>query len=383
MEYHLEAEVIPPNESPELDPLQRQGVVSLLDEQLELLAGIEGPDGMEIEPLDHRVTAHGRGASITWIVDAPALLFAEEAARHVLAELLERAELLAEWTVARCEVTVSDDELATALASTVDEPHHVNAMIGRSEEDVTRRLDDLQRSAERLKAFDAEAFGYGAIQGVDDNEVGDNGVDEDSATLIAGTLIQAMEVMTEELFQDVRTLEETEEAADGYDALWVLGDLPDYFAHCYTALFAKKFLVTTAILGHRLAQPTWTPTLSTAEALALHVLKSRAMQQLQLEGLVDEETIKRAFAAFDEHAFDNLDHELLYENSSAENSSAENSSAENSSAENSSAENSSADHDRTDHNRADLDTVNGWFHARADSTSGLNPYLHLEDDTLD
>ncbi|MEN2423821.1 hypothetical protein AABB02_37650 [Streptomyces rimosus] len=44
------------------------------------------------------------GALSTVFVDAPALEFAEDAVQSVTRELLERSELLAEWTVERCEV---------------------------------------------------------------------------------------------------------------------------------------------------------------------------------------------------------------------------------------------------------------------------------------
>jgi hypothetical protein len=341
MEYHLVAEVVPPCDTPDLDPLQRQGVVSLLHEQLDLLAGIEGPDGMEIEPLDHRVTARPDGASITWIVDAPALSFAEEAARHVLDELLERVELLDNWTVTRCEVTVSDDELATALA---EDTHDFGAEFATNTDlDLNRRREELLRCAIRLRAFGMDYFGF-------------EQPDTECAVLCAGALVQAVEVLTEELFQDVRTLEETDATADDLVDLWVIGELPRRFAHCYTALFAKKFLVAMTVLGHRLTIPEWTPPLSTAETLALHVIKSRAVHQLQLDGLLEEEAIKRAFSAFDEHAFDDLSHELLYEDGGLDSPQAE-----------------------TD----DTLDVDGWFHPMDGVGQGLHPYLHVGDDVVD
>ena len=355
MEYHLVAEVVPPCDTPDLDALQRQGVVSLLHEQLDLLAGIEGPDGMEIEPLDHRVTARPDSASITWIVDAPALSFAEEAAHHVLDELLERVELLDGWTVTRCEVTVSDEDLATALAE--DTRDFDTELATASDVDLDQRREELLRNATRLRAFGMDYFGFDRF----DQPDGGAGPDTLGAALCAGALMRAVEVLTEELFQDVRTLEETDATADLVD-LWVIGELPRRFAHCYTALFAKKFLVVTAILGHRLTIPGWTPPLSTAETLALHVLKSRAVHQLQLEGLLDEERIKRAFSAFEEHAFDDLSHESLYED------------------------------EGRDSPQADIDPlpeiddvpdVDGWFHPLDGIGQGLHPYLHVGDDVVD
>jgi hypothetical protein len=66
------------------------------------------------------------------------------------------------------------------------------------------------------------------------------------------------------------------------------------------------------IVGQRLTESEWTPPQSAAEALALHVLKARAQDELTSTGLLDEDVLKRAFAAFDEHAFDDLEHEALY-----------------------------------------------------------------------
>jgi hypothetical protein len=172
VEYQLTAEVDPPVDTPALDALQRHGVAALLDEHLELLAEIEGPDGVEIEPLDHRISVHPGGASITWVLDAPALAFAEDAARQVLSELLERTELLTDWSVRRCEVTASDEELAAALQGIsdseegdveieidLDELDTVEALGDLNEPDNEERRERLLDAAGTLGAFGPESFG--------------------------------------------------------------------------------------------------------------------------------------------------------------------------------------------------------------------------------
>ncbi|WP_026421397.1 hypothetical protein [Actinokineospora inagensis] len=309
MEYQLTADVIPPADT-ELDPLQRHGVAALLDEQLDLLAGIEGPDGVEVEPLDHRVAVHPSGAVITWLLDAPALSFAEEAARHVLTELLAASELLETWTVGRCEVIATDDDLAAALNDDepVDDDDDEDEL---TEEEVAALRDELRGSAGTLRAFGLDAFGHNPA---------DPGcpVSAEAATLVAGAMVQAMEILTDELFADVQELEDAESAANEVEDLSVLNQLPLRYADHYGALFAKQFLVVTAILGYRLAQPGWTPPLCTAEALALHVLKAEAGVQLDLAGLLDELPVKEIFAAFDEHVFADLDHERLFDQESGE-----------------------------------------------------------------
>ncbi len=50
MEYQLTAELVSPPGAPDLDPLQQVGVMSLLDERLNHLVSIEGPDDVEIIP---------------------------------------------------------------------------------------------------------------------------------------------------------------------------------------------------------------------------------------------------------------------------------------------------------------------------------------------
>lgn len=311
MEYQLTAEVNPPADTPALDALQQHGVAALLDEHLDLLAEIEGPDGVEIEPVDHRITVHPGGASITWVLDAPALAFAEEAARQVLGELLERTELLSEWGVRRCEVTASDEELAAALGGLGDDAEDVEIEIDLDdldaitelgnvdETDADARRERLLDASAELAAFDPESFGFDESADESDERY----VSEEATELLAGALMTGLEVLTEELFADVQTLEDTGIPASEQEVLWVLHDLPTRYAGHYTALFAKKFLVTTAILGYRLGQPDWDGPRSIAEALVIRLLKAIATNQLDLAGLVDEVPVARMFEVFDEYAF--------------------------------------------------------------------------------
>jgi len=320
VEYQLAAEVNPPVDTPALDALQRHGVAALLDEHLDLLAEIEGPDGVEIEPVDHQVSVRPDAASITWVLDAPALAFAEDAARQVLGELLQRTELLADWTVGRCEVTASDEILAAALAGVDndDEAEEVEIEIDLEELDVLTGLDgpsEADREAKRerlleaagaLGEFGAEALGY-------DPDDPESEVSEAAVTLVAGALIAGLELLTEELFVDIQTLEEAGTPASEHEVLWVLHDLPTQYAGHYTALFAKKFLINTAILGYRLAQPEWDGPLNTAEVLAIRLVESAARNQLEIAGIVSAFPLDEMFEAFEDYAFGGLDADELIE----------------------------------------------------------------------
>lgn len=319
MEYQLTAEVNPPSDTPALDALQRHGVAALLDEHLELLADIEGPDGVEIEPLDHQISVHPDGASITWVLDAPALAFAEDAARQVLGELLERTGLLAEWSVGRCEVTASDEELAAALEGAgedgdadveieidLDDLAAVEDLTELGGVDIAERRERLIEAADTL-ALDLDAFGY------DEDDESDDAVTVEAAALAAGALMVGLDVLTEELFADVQSLEEAGTPASEHEVLWVMHELPTRYAGHYTALFAKKFLITTAILSYRLSEQEWDGPRSIAEALALRLLKSAAQNQIELAGLAEEVPLGRMFDVFDEYVLGGLDVDSLFE----------------------------------------------------------------------
>lgn len=327
VEYQLTAEVNPPVDTPALDALARHGVAALLDEHLELLAEIEGPDGVEIEPLDHQIAVHPDGASITWVLDAPALAFAEDAARQVLSELLERTELLSDWSVRRCEVTASDEELAAALRGVSDDEEAdveieidlddldtVEAIGTLDEPDDDERRERLLDAAGALGAFGPESFGFD--EDADDDD--ESAITIEATELVAGALMIGLEVVTEELFADVQTLEEAGTPASEQEVLWVLHNLPTRYAGHYTALFAKKFLVTVAVLGYRLEQPEWDGPRTIAEALALRLLKSAAENQLDLAGLLDEVPLARMFEVFDEYAFADIDVAEFFEEADAD-----------------------------------------------------------------
>src|SRR5699024_6378958 len=120
VEYQLTAELTPPVHAPELDPLQQVGVLSLLDNRLNSLLSVEGPDGTEILPIEHSLHAHLGGTVVHWLLEAPALVLAEDATRAVLEQILEEVELLQDWEVKHCAVTATDDQLESAMAAVPD-----------------------------------------------------------------------------------------------------------------------------------------------------------------------------------------------------------------------------------------------------------------------
>ncbi|OQO93032.1 hypothetical protein B1813_13100 [Saccharomonospora piscinae] len=309
MEYQLTAELASPLATPDLDPLQRVGVVALLDERLSALAGIEGPDGVEIVPVEHSVEAHAGGAVVSWLLDAPALVFAEDATRAVLEQLVEEIDLLHGWEVKHCAVTATDDQLETALAaSAAPDGAHATAGDGTgwaadvdiavSEAELAERRQRLLRSGPQLRAFDPDVFGE---------------LDDEQARYAAGALLHGVELLVDEVFGDVQLLDDEDATVDEVDALWALDELPPEYADRYTALFAKQFLVTTTILGHRLTRDGWDGPLCVAEALALRIAAARAEVELDLADVLDPDDVEVVFARFAEVALAGLDDEPLFD----------------------------------------------------------------------
>jgi len=307
LEYRITAELTLPVGTPGLDGLQQQGAAALLSEWLDRVATVEGPEGVEITPYDHRLEVRSTGAVVELLVDAPALSFAENGAEALLHEILERTELLADWQVGKCEVTVSDAELAEALEGGADE-RVLSSGIGLPIEDITAQRRRLLSLSSRLHAFDLDAFGPSPE-------------DPDARFLAAGALVERASVLTEELLMDIMTLDEEADSLDKDEANWtaddseglfVLHDLPVRYRHHYDLGFAKKFLIASAVVYSRLTSSPWVPPASTAESLALHILVENAKDLLVSFAAVDPDDVTAMFAVFESRAHSRHDHEWLY-----------------------------------------------------------------------
>jgi hypothetical protein len=76
--------------------------------------------------------------------------------------------------------------------------------------------------------------------------------------------------------------------------------------------FTRHFLVATIIVASRLTQRSWTSPASVAEALALHIIVEAARRILEEHELIGED-LGNLYREFDDAAFDDVDHEWLYE----------------------------------------------------------------------
>jgi hypothetical protein len=218
-------------------------------------------------------------------------------------------------------VTASDEELAAALEGADDGDADVEIEIDLDDleavgdlaelggVDLEERRERLVEAADTLGAFGLDAFGY------DEDDESEDAITIEAAVQAAGALMVGLDVLTEELFADVQSLEDAGTPAVEHEVLWVLHELPTRYSGHYTALFAKKFLINTAILGYRLSEEEWDGPRTIAEALALRLLKSAAENQIELAGLSGDVPLARMFEVFDEYAFGGLDVDSLFDES--------------------------------------------------------------------
>jgi hypothetical protein len=182
-----------------------------------------------------------------------------------------------------------------AMSSRLDGSHEAGTNDGTNEEAAWRRR--VIGRAAAVQAFDADDFGGG-----------------DVAAIAAGALAVASTIFIDEVIEDITTLAHRGgTVADSDGAFLAFAELPPRFAHHYDGRFARKFLVATVAVTGRLVAARWEWPACVAEALALHVVVRRAGELLTDHECLDEQLARDVYAGFEDAAFEDADHELLYQ----------------------------------------------------------------------
>jgi len=84
-------------------PVAARGAAALLTTVLDQVSSGRD-DGAEVLIDRHWIGTHPQGALILLVLDAPSLDIAELATHDIMLQVLEEAELLADWQVATCAV---------------------------------------------------------------------------------------------------------------------------------------------------------------------------------------------------------------------------------------------------------------------------------------
>ncbi|MDV5149146.1 hypothetical protein R1T08_34670 [Streptomyces sp. SBC-4] len=325
MTYVVTVEIRIPEGAPELDGLHRVGASALLEQGFASVAGIEGADGMEMDLFDVAVAVHPGGAILKVMVAAPSLEFAEEAVGSVSEEVLERSELLAEWTVESSEVQLHTDaareslEAADGPGAPPSDPqarraHHTAKpdTADEAEGDAQDHEAAFRALATRLRSFTPATFGVPddedeAVPGAHAAGDGPADVTPESAELAAGSLVYGAEVLIDELYDDVQALaEEDTTVAECQGHLWHLDQLPSRHAPQYNELFARRFLVTAIALTTRFTDGSFRRLGCLAEELVLKLLLEQAHVTLDLHGLLDDE-VAAALGRFAGEVYEDMD----------------------------------------------------------------------------
>ena len=165
-------------------------------------------------------------------------------------------------------------------------------------------LDEMRERACLLRAFDPGEFGV----------VPGSPPDPAQGRLAAGALMRAGNIVLACLFEDTaRLLREQDTVAESPDRMIVLDDLPTAFAHLYTHAFAERFVIVTAGVLAALSRPKWIPPSTIAERLALHLIIKTARAGLEIAEAIDWADSHEIYEPFRVAAFEDRDHELLYE----------------------------------------------------------------------
>ncbi|MEU9398198.1 hypothetical protein [Streptomyces sp. NPDC048242] len=340
MTYVVTVTMAPPEGTPDLDALQREGVLFLLRKGFDSLEAIEGPDGTEVDLMDDLIAVHPGGALLKLFVDAPALEFAEEAAREVVTELLDTSEPLADWQITRCAVELNSELLQESLdaADGPDAPpadpaerarRHAAADAGEASPGDTPAPTEAEAMRTRLRelaplltSFPLTAFGCAGEEtgrevtgetartasgepvgaagtvavepveaaGTANGEAPRTVVGKEAAEIAAGALIYAIDLLVDELFTDLAALEEDGPTVARSNATFmILDDLPPHLADEYTVLFTRRLTVTAITLTSRLTRPPFGPPTCVAERLLLGSLLTQAEVTADLYGLLTDE----------------------------------------------------------------------------------------------
>ncbi|WP_102937518.1 hypothetical protein [Streptomyces malaysiensis] len=329
MTYAVTVDTKIPSGAPEMDELHRVGAGALLEEGFSAVESLEGPEGVEVEIDDTFVGVYPGGALLKVFVDAPTLEVAEQAVRSLAEEVLEHLELLADWTVERCEVELNPD-LAKESLHLDGPPSDVASRRAQLTEPASEKPVDAARAAAETKAAAARmrglaaqlrSFGPGMFGALDeededyDPEITDSAVSLEDAQLAAGALVWATDVLLDELFQDAFALvEEETNVVECDQPLWLLDDLPPRYALQYDARFARRFLVTAIALTTRFTEGSFHQLSCVAEELALRLLLTTAEVTLETFGLLGD-GVSAALEGFGDLVYEDMDHEWLYDDS--------------------------------------------------------------------
>jgi hypothetical protein len=192
----------------------------------------------------------------------------------------------------------ADDQLDAAAEALVDAVDSVE-----DEDTGDSAADVLVRSAELFRAVPMELLLPADFDALGADERGDVLA---RATYLAGCLIEAAVIVTDQLFEDLEALGAADVAELG--ELSVLAELPERYTAHYTVPFARRFLVAFTDMTRRLTSG-WEPLANAAQELSVRLLLNQVEMIAAFAGVDLPERWRPTLA---ELLFEDTDHEYLY-----------------------------------------------------------------------
>jgi hypothetical protein len=265
------------------------------------------------------LTAGAHGVSVSYIEDA---LRAGIRVHDVLSSSKTTTALHDRWTVPLRALIVEMPELAGWTTAVTVEPDPLDPEAGPAERHAAQTPTDEElaetfkadieyassvlASADHFRAFPLDEL---SVAGLNARTAEGRGIALRYATTLAGCLVHAADVLTDELFQDVATLRDVDDQSRiDIEDTWVLSALPPRFRPRYDVLFAQKFLVAFADLTRRVSGG-WEPPACVAQELGVRVWLDQVESMADAPGLSLEDGWR---GALEMCMFDDSDHEYLY-----------------------------------------------------------------------
>jgi hypothetical protein len=284
----------------------------LLTGAAELVADTVLDLGLEMDYFQREVDHTGAGVTCVRVDLGDEL--PEQVSRRIqiaLAGLVRETPELADWThkVTLAEATGDDQEEARSGDLDVE----AERLLPSGDEITASLLREIQHEqsvyavARMFQAMPVEDLSTEDLAGLSATE---RAAALHRASALAGCLIHAAVIVTDQLIDDVCALRAKENTwASGIGDTWILSQLPDRFAARYTPLFAQEFLVAVVDITGRLTN-SWEPLACIAQELGLRIL----LNEVEVVAEAADVALDDSWRSWVEDLlFEDLDHEFLYD----------------------------------------------------------------------
>lgn len=262
-----------------------------------------------------REVAHN-GAGVTCVRVELKDELPEQMSRRIqiaLADVIGETPELTDWTLDVTLVEATDDDQEEPESGELDVEAEAERLLPSGNEITASLLRDIQHEQSVYDA--AEMFQAAPVEDLSTENLESLSPTERAAALrrasaLAGCLIHAAVIVTDQLIDDVCILRAKENSSvSQIEDTWILSQLPGRFAARYTPLFAQEFLVAVVDVTGRLTKG-WEPLACVAQELGLRILLNEVEVVAETADVALDDNWR---SLLEDLLFEDLDHEFLYD----------------------------------------------------------------------